>query len=549
MDRVLFIVPPHLSFESFINPAYNERTIVKKSGSYGSAITDMPLGILSMSAYVKKNASVETRLIDFNIILNKIESFEFNSFYELFQDYLSKQEWKDYEPTIVAISTLFTPSYYSMLDIAKACREIFPNAIINAGGGVATNMFNEIFKDHTSFDALCFGEGEKPLLGLIKADDKFKYLESNPSWITREKVEKGESFQYDFIENLDEIPFFDYDIINTDDYGLNPAITAYAPIDNKNQNFYVMTSRGCPHHCCFCSSHTIHGRKMRYHSLTRVKVDLTRLRDEYGAKIIVFQDDHLMGDKKRTFEIINIVNELKIATIFQNGLALYGLDRKMLEALKSAGINQLTLSVESGSERVLKELMHKPLSLSIVRRVVDDCRQLGIYTNLNIIIGLPGETKQDIEDARAFLKTIDPNWYPILCATPLLGTELFDICIKNNYLKGDYIGCDFKNAVIETEDFTADYIQDKAYLLNLELNFVHNTDMRLGNYELALKKFESTIRVKNDHALAYYFAAKCYKMLNSDEKYQTYKAKYQEIIEQSEFWNRYAVEFALAGLD
>ena len=373
-------------------------------------------------------------------------------------------------------------------------------------------------------------------------------MRTHLSWITKGQIENKQSFQHDFIENLDEIPFYDYGILNTDEYGLNPTISSYASFDKK-YIFHIATSRGCPHHCCFCSSHTIHGRKMRYHSVSRVREDLTCLRDQYGAKMIGFQDDHFMADKQRAFEIINIAKELEMPVFFQSGLALYALDRKMLETIKSAGLNQLVLAVESGSNRVIKEIMHKPINLSIIKRVISDCRQLGIDTDANILIGLPGETKQDIEDTRAFLKTLDATWFRIYVATPLVGSEMFDICIKNNYLCGSYIGCDFKRAVIETEDFTSEYIQKKAYSLNLELNFVRNSDFRLGNYKKALEGFENTITVKDDHAFAYYFAAKCYKMMAFVERYQAYKVKYQEIIDESAFWRGYANQFDLVTLE
>lgn len=549
MDKILFIVPPYVSFDSFVNPAFNERTIVKKSGGYGSVVTDMPIGLLSLSAYLKKNTVVETKLIDFNIVLNKMENFEYSSFSELFRDFLSTKKWIDYSPSIIGISTLFTTSYYNMIDIACVARNIFPDALVIAGGGVPTNMYNEIFRDSIHFDALCYGEGEKPLLRLVKQTDKKEFLMNHPSWITKEKVENKQSFQYDFIENLDDIPFYDYSILNTDEYGLSPTISSYASFDDKKNIFHVATSRGCSHHCCFCSSHTVHGRKMRYHSVSRVREDLKHLREQYGAEIIGFQDDNFMADKERAFEIITITKELKMKVFFQSGLALYALDRKMLEAIKSAGLNQLVLAIESGSSRVLREIMHKPIDLPIIKRVIADCRQLGIDTDVNILIGLPGEIKQDIENTQTFLKTLDATWFRIYVATSLVGSEMFDICIKNNYLKGSYIGCDFKRAVIETENFTVEYIQEKAYSLNLELNFVGNSDFKLGNYEKALKGFENTIRVKNDHAFAYYFAAKCFKVMNLEGKYLAYKAKYQEIIEKSAFWRGYTNQFNLAALE
>ena len=134
-------------------------------------------------------------------------------------------------------------------------------------------------------------------------------------------------------------------------------------------------------------------------------------------------------------------------------------------------------------------------------------------------------------------------------ATPLAGSEMLDICIKNNYLQGSYINCDFKKAIVKTKDFTAEYIQEKAYSLNLELNFLRNSDFRLGNYETALKGFENTIKVKSDHAFAYYYAAKCCKMMNLNDKYLAYKAKYQEIIEESAFWRNYVNQFGLVALE
>ncbi|MDD2680425.1 MAG: radical SAM protein, partial [Candidatus Omnitrophica bacterium] len=212
---------------------------------------------------------------------------------------------------------------------------------------------------------------------------------------------------------------------------------------------------------------------------------------------------------------------------------------------KSVGVDNLPLAVESGSDRVLREIMHKPLDLSIVKRVVDDCRQLGIATDLFILIGLPGETRQDIEDARTFLKTLNGSWFKINVATPLVGTEMLDICIKNNYLKGDYINCDFKKPIVGTNDFTPEFIQEKAYFLNLELNFIENNDFKAGNYEVALRGFENTIRVKNDHAIALYCAANCYEKLGKQDRANEYMDRAKKITNENPFWRKYVDVFEL----
>lgn len=543
---VMFIVPPNLTFEDYVNPPTASRQVKKADGrSYGNLATDMPLGILSMSAYMKKHTSVHTELIDFNVELNKIDKFAFNSYYDYFQNYLA-QHPLEYIPDIIGISSLFTPSFFSLLDLARCCREYFPNAVIIGGGSVPSNMYADIFMHCDAFDALCYGEGEKPLLALVEATDKRQMLQQGSAWITCEKLETGATFAHDFIENLDDIPFYDYDICDLAQYGINPAMTAYAAVKEKSLNhFQVMTSRGCPFKCTFCASHKVHGRKMRYYSLERVREDFLRLRDYYGADTLVFQDDHFMGEKQRALDIVNMVHDLDITTVFQNGLALYALDRQMLEALKRSGVNHLVLAVESGSERVLRHVMHKPLKLTIAQRVANNCRELGIYASVNILIGMPGETKKDIEDAREFLKTINANWFIILCASPLVGSEMYAICEDKGYLKDNYLGADYRRAVVETEDFTAAYIQETLYDLNIELNFVHNADVRLGYYAVALQGFENAIRAKNDHAIAYYFAAQCLDKLNETEKAEQYINRAMRIVQENPFWRGYFEKFDL----
>jgi len=370
-------------------------------------------------------------------------------------------------------------------------------------------------------------------------------LEKTPSWITPKKAEAKTLFHYDFIENLDEIPFYDYQMLDIRGYGLSPTIAAYTSIDSELKSIPVMTSRGCVFHCSFCAAHTVHGRSMRYHSLKRVKEDLLRLKKDFKAGMIIFQDDHFLADRKRAFSIIGLMRELNLKAFFPNSLALYALDRSMLEALKSIGVNQLILSIESGSERVLKEIMHKPLKLSDSARVVADCRELGIYTDVNILIGLPGETKRDIEDARAFLKSINANWFRINSATPLPGSEMLEICTANNWLSGNIIDGNYKRAVIDTPFMSAEYVQETSYQMNLELNFVCNSDIKLGEYAAALKGMENAISARKNHAIAYYYAAICYEKLGDASKSAEYRKRAKETALENPFWGKYMKLFGI----
>lgn len=551
MKNITFIIPPHLQFGNYVNPSDNVKVVKKKDGKfYGNLITDMPLGPLAMSSYLKKNfEGLKTKLLDFNVELNTLHAFPYTNFKDYFRDYLTthKDEYKDTD--IFGVSCLFSPSYQSLLDLSQVLKEIFKDAIVMAGGNIPSNMYKQLYKmDNASIDYMCYGEAELPLLHFLKAEDKDAYVATSKSWITYEKaLDPNFKPGHDFISDLDEIPLYDYELCG-DKYSQNPTYTAYGSHQDKDSNYHILTSRGCPFHCIFCASHKVHGRSMRYYSMERVKKDLLTLK-ERGAKTILFQDDHFMGDQKRAIEIVRFVGQLGFKFIFQNSLALYALKREFLEAAKEAGMDQLVLAVESGSDRVLRQVMKKPLNLGIVAEVVKNCRELGIYTFCNIVMGLPGETKEDIEDARKFLKTIYANWFGIYIANPLVGSEMFDICVENDYLHENWVGSDYKQAVVSTKDWTADFIKHKAYQMNLELNIIENSDYRLGNYDAALLAFERVIGAKESHAIAYYMGAKAAAKMGQTEKAARYFEKSQHFYKTDHFWKEHMDHFGINPYD
>lgn len=501
--KILFLVPVHISYESYVSPPKNARTVLKNGRILNSLATDLPLGPLSISAYLKKHYAIDVRLVDFNVEVSALDNFDYLDFSHFAKNYLEEQFGDDFIPDFVGISSLFSPSYQNFIDLGKTVKSIWPDCFLIGGGNIPTNSYQHIHQTggFQFFDALCFGEGEKPMLGLINSDSPKAYCADSESWITAEKLKYFFVPKHDFITDLDEIPFYDYALCDHGRHSLNPVMTSYAA-HSDSMGYHIMTSRGCPFHCTFCASHQVHGRKMRYHSLERVFADIHRLVNEYSARTLIFQDDHFMADKLRVLKILEFIEQEKLNAIFQNGLTLYSLDYETLSAFKRAGVNQLVLPIESGSEKVLKHQMKKPLKISISQQVAEDCRKLDIYTNANILIGLPGETKQDIEDARIKLRGIPANWYHIVCASPVVGSEIHKIASEKGYISGDVLGADYRIAVINTPDFSAEYIQDMQYVFNLELNFLYNSDLRLGKYTMAETGFRNVLSLRPDHLMA-----------------------------------------------
>jgi len=188
--------------------------------------------------------------------------------------------------------------------------------------------------------------------------------------------------------------------------------------------------------------------------------------------------------------------------------------------------------------------MKKPLKKHISERVAKDCRDLGIYTNANCIIGMPGETKADIKDGLKNLKRVKANWFNIGIASPVIGSEMHELAQEKGYISKNTMGADFHKAVIQTEDWTPAYIQEMEYIFNLELNFIYNNDIKFGEYELALRGFMNVLRVRKDHAFAAYYAAVCNIKLGNKKEFERF-LKLFEKYKNFPLWEKYCIEYNL----
>jgi tetratricopeptide (TPR) repeat protein len=122
---------------------------------------------------------------------------------------------------------------------------------------------------------------------------------------------------------------------------------------------------------------------------------------------------------------------------------------------------------------------------------------------------------------------------------PLMGSELFDICIEKKYIpnnKESKMMSDFRHPIVDTEDFTPGYIKDKSYEINLYLNFIHNSDFMVGDYKTALKGFLNVIRAKSTHALAHYYIYKCYQNLGEQDIANNHLNECKNILKNDTFW-------------
>lgn len=558
--NILFIMPLNEPFEVIVNAdlspelnKLNTQTRIKKVDCV------YPTGLLSIASYLKKHLSeASISIVDCNVEINKMAELKGGHGFtreEYFEHCLNAAEKKCPAPDLIGLSLLFCSNFADLEPFAASVKKRWPESFMIAGGHLPSAIYQRIFRDGSALDAICFGEGEIPVLDLCYAmqqGKKAQYLSEDTCWITPEKLNRIPDFKPEakLLEDLDEIPPFDFNMLHAPEaYKVSSRYFFVIESTEDLPEMLIFSTRGCPYHCVFCASQNVHGHKVRRYSTERIKSDILYYNRNFGIKRFVFYDDHFLSSKKRAIEILEFVGSLNLRAEIPTP-AFFAIDDEVAAAMKKAGINEVNITIESGNADTLKNIINKPGNLEHAKRAVDELHKVGITAISNILIGLPGETKEAIEESIRYLASTDVNWFQCFVTAPLPGSRMWDICEKNGYFTElDPYRMDFKKCVVRTPDFDPEYIEHKVYQMNLYLNFVNNYDMRSGNYAEALKLFERILNtVIGTHAFAMYFAAKCCEKLGLHERYQHHKTNYYKMLEKYPFWKKWRDEFALEEL-
>lgn len=202
----------------------------------------------------------------------------------------------------------------------------------------------------------------------------------------------------------------------------------------------LITSRGCPGRCVFCSIHAIWGHKFRAHSPEYTLSELEHLEEKHDIDHLIFEDDNLTLNKARAELIFKgmIDRRLNFTWATPNGVALWTLDDSLLRLMRDSGCYWLTLGVESGDPETLDRIIRKPISLEKVDAIVKTCKRLKMNTTAFFVIGLPGETIPSMKRSMKYAENLNVSSLCISIATPYPGTRLYEICKEEGYLIPDF---------------------------------------------------------------------------------------------------------------
>ncbi len=338
-----------------------------------------PLGLASLAANIKGDHQV--KIIDL----------------ELNPDILG--QLRLFEPDIVGI-TFTTPLFSHAMDLFRIVKEYNPN-IWTVAGGPHSSTLPESVCSSDFVDTVIPGEGEI----------SFNKFLAHPS--------EGIMDREPLIDNLDNINWPNRDLLDNGKYVWSVPGKGVQPMAT------IMSSRGCPFKCIFCSQKVIFGNHVRYRSVKPVVEELKHVVNKYNITHFSFLDDTLGLNNARTYELCDAIISEKLNITFEGYTRVNVVTLDLLKKLKAAGLNRISFGVESGNQHIL-DMAKKGTTLDQIRKAYEIADEVGLETRLSVILGLPEETKETIKKTINFMKELKCKQAYINVGTPFPGTDYYD---------------------------------------------------------------------------------------------------------------------------
>ena len=390
---------------------------------------------------------------------------------------------KEINPTMVGISILFSNLACEALRIAKIIKNERPHIKLVLGGHHPSSMPDKIMSLHHYIDFILIGEADETLVklcrGLVTGDDALSHIrglcwrDSQGDVINNDRLlpseYKGVDFQYfsrKFSPNptsLDRLPFPAWDLFPMDAYW-SSSVRLGASDTFKERYGVMVSTRGCPHICDFCTSPLMGGFKnYRKRSNQDVIDEILYLRAEYGIEEIQFLDDNFFVSRLRVKELLKLISEHCKGMLFSvpAGTEANTLDEEIISLLATAGFYRITLAIESGNPEIQEARIDKNVDLSKVPVTIELLRKYGLEVRAFFMIGFPGESRDSIHNTASYALSLDLDDFAISVVTPLPGTPLFEEALAKNLLSVEFDPNDIRYSVssIKIEGMSSEEVE------------------------------------------------------------------------------------------
>ena len=328
-------------------------------------------------------------------------------------------------PQLIGVS-MTTRQWLRARDVLGGLRRLCDIPVV-VGGLHATFSPEEVLR-HEGIDYLCLGEGEAALLDLVEALQAGRGVADGGIANIWAKGGKRPALRNP-IEPLDALPFLARDLLD-ERWGVR----------------HLTTQRGCPFPCTFCAARMYDqlyasGETKRYgrrRSQTSVLAELAALRAQGPLNYVIFLDDTFTIQHAWVREFCKAYAR-EIAVSFSLNARVETVSQTLLQDLAAAGCKHIIYGVESGSERVRRDIMKRAASNQRFREVFRWTREAGIMATANYILGTPGESRAEMAETIDLHHQLQPVDFGFFVFYPYPGTELFQLCAANGYLPADYL--------------------------------------------------------------------------------------------------------------
>ena len=320
---------------------------------------------------------------------------------------------REFRPQVVGVHTK-TLTRDRAIEVAERARS--GGSFVVAGGPDAASRPEEYLD--AGFDAVVPGEGEGALVDLARRVARGEDVADVPGTIVRRAGRLVRGSARPFLRDLDLLPLPAWDLVDMEEYlGRWQRSTG-------ERRAAVLTSRGCPFDCSWCSKPTF-GRTFRQQSPERVVAELRALQQRYGVDYVRFCDDVFGVSRPWIDRLLTRMDEDGVRLKWECLARVDLLKPDLLKRMREAGLERVYVGVESGSQKML-DLMNRGTRLAQVERVADALRREGIRQFWFLMLGYPGETLEDIEATLQLFRRFSPEEYSVSIAVPVPGTRFYE---------------------------------------------------------------------------------------------------------------------------